>query len=217
LILMLPHERARAVPDLLREWAGWAERRRTGLRIPLPTVTLHLRSGRDLRGIVLHLAEHGVELHVVLGLLGEGERMPPSECSHVPVEAIEAVTVHGFGKEEPVEDAPSMFQFRRTMAEWQKTLESEFGAPIGIIGDWPAEDLGPLETLRRSLASLLHGLAAQPDFRNSFAGSVRQIELAVASKPSVDLVAGSLRVVTTAPVANRMCSNELKDAIEAML
>jgi hypothetical protein len=208
--------RARPLPELLREWADWAERRRRGEPIPLPTVTLHMRSGRDLCGIVMDLADQNAEKHVYLGLKGLSTPAPPSEFSYIPVAGIEAITLHGFGAGEPVETVPTLLQFRRSIGEWQEALQKEFGTPIQIAGDWKPEDLGALDALRQNLRDLALSWVAEPA-RTAVVDRVRQIELAVGPKSEVSLDAGCLRIVTTRWIADRSRPQELKAAIEGLL
>ena len=70
----------RKLIELLQEWARWAELRGAGEPVPLPTVTIHLRHGRDFVGIV-----RSVEyVHVVLKLAAQRVpgRAPTSGEAH---------------------------------------------------------------------------------------------------------------------------------------
>jgi hypothetical protein len=213
---MTQENRARPLPELLREWAEWAERRRSGEPIPLPTVTLHMRSGRDLCGIVMDLADKFADKHVVLGLKGLSSPAPPAEFSYVPVSGIEAITLHGFGAGEPVETVPGLLSFRRSIGEWQEALKKEFGTPILVAGEWKPEDLGALEALRQNLSDLAISWVAEPA-RTAVVDRIRQIELTVGAKAEVSLNAGRLRIVTTRQIADRLRPGELKSAIEDLL
>ncbi len=175
-------ERARPLPELLRQWVDWAERRRRGEPIPLPTVTLHLRSGRELCGIVFDLADQQLEKHVVLGLKAPSTQAPPSELSYVPVASIEAITLRGIGPGEPVERVPTLLNFRQSIGDWQEALQREFGTPIGVTGDWRPGELGALDAFRQNLSDLTHSWAVEPD-RTAFVERIHQIELGQVTGP----------------------------------
>lgn len=154
---------------------------------------------------------------MLVGLLDPGERGQPGARTFVPMNAIEAVTLHGYGPDEPTESAPGMLQFRRSIAEWQGKLSAAFGCEIAVTGDFQTGDLAALEALRRTLAPIASDFAAEPAAKEAFSERVKEIELGVAPEASVELVSGKLRVLTTAKIPDRMRPEDLKRAIESKL
>jgi len=82
--------KARDIPELLRELAGWKARADGGLPIAVPMVTLWLRSGARATGFVADVRD----TMVLLLQLPETRGLDPSDAVHVPLAAVEAVTVH---------------------------------------------------------------------------------------------------------------------------
>lgn len=195
--------------DLLREWAEWAGLRRAGEPVPLPTVTLHLRSGQGLRGIVQHVTESAALYYLVL----EGD----NDFSYIPAAAVEAITVHGYGRDQPVETAPAPLQYRRDLEAWELVLRDAFASPIAVSSAFDSESLAALDSLRVRLAAQFDVLAAGPQAHKAVAAGVRAIQLRTGPAPSVTLSNGTLVVTTTRIVADRMLPDRLRSAIEAVL
>jgi hypothetical protein len=120
--------RAREIPELLRELARWKARADGGLPIALPVVTLWLRSGARASGLVADMGEGST---VLLLQLPEDRRQEPFDALHVPLAAVEAVTVHDdlrAGQARPDVRGP------RSMLELTRRLESmEEGMRVELI------------------------------------------------------------------------------------
>jgi len=194
--------------ELLEEWSNWAELRRAGEPVPLPTVTLHLRHGRDFQGIVRGLSDSS---HVLLNPPASGDRV------HIPVAEIQAITDHGFGPDEPVEIAPTALQFRRNLAEWESELRFGFGVEITVENDPDPQNLAALDAFRARLREATAALASDREAYKSFARAVQKVVLEVGEDPSVRISKGTLTATTCLPVTRRMRVREIRAALEALL
>jgi hypothetical protein len=206
---------ARAPVEILGELANRALLRAAGEPAPLASVTLHLRGGRDFRGIVRSVAETKYGVHILLD--PSTERVPSKDRIYIPCSEVQAITDHGVGPDEPVETAPTLLEFRRHLADWEAELRLGFLVPIAVESDLDQANLGALEALLGRLRELTAALALDREAYKSFARAVQKIELGVAGEPSLTLVTGALRATTCLDVARRMRTAEISQAIEALL
>ena len=174
--------------------------------MPLPTVTLHLRHGREFAGIVRSMEGAHVLLEPVTG-----------DRVYVPFTEIQAITDHGFGPHEPVETAPTPSQFRRHLADWEGELRADFGVAITVESEMGALDLGPLDALRARVAEVATAIARDREAYKAFARAVQKIRLSVADAPSVTLTGGTLDVTTCRPIVDRLLAGQIRAALESLL
>ena len=198
--------KARPLQALLEEWGHWAELRAEGVPVPLPTVTLHLRHGREFAGIVRSMDGANVLLEPVTG-----------DRIYVPFTEIQAITDHGFGPNEPVETAPTPLQFRRNLADWEAELRADFGVPITVESEMDPPHLGALDGLRVRVAEVTTAVARDREAYKAFARAVRNIRLSVAETPSLTLTNGTLHITTSRSIVDRMLTGQIRAALESLL
>ncbi len=197
---------ARPLLGLLEDWSRWAELRAIGEPVPLPTVTLHLRQGRDFTGIVRSTEAAHVLLEPV-----SGDRV------YVPLVEIQALTDHGFGPGEPVETSPTQLQFRRNLSDWEAELRTDFGIPIAVESDMTSAHLAALDALRSHCRQVTAGVARDREAYKAFALAVQSIRLVVGPTPAITLTGGTLEVTTCLPIVGRMLSAQIRAALETLL
>lgn len=203
---------AQPLLELLQEWARWADLSASGEPVPLPTVTLHLRHGRDFLGIVRSVQDAHVLLEPV-----SPDRGSSSDRNYIPCAEIQAITDHGFGPGEPVETAPTQLQFRRNLGDWEAELRAGFGVPITVESDTEPANLGALDALRSHLSEVTTGVARDREAYKAFARAIRAIQLSVADRPSLTLGNGTLKIVTCLPIVERMRTQQIRAVLESFL
>ena len=192
--------------ELVVEWSRWAAMRSAGEPVPLPTVTLHLHHGREFTGIV----RFADAAHVLLEPVS-GDRV------YIPFVEIQAITDHGIGTTEPVEPAPTQLQFRRNLSDWETELRAGFGVPITVESDMTSANLAALDAVRARCSEVTTGVARDREAYKAFARAVQTIQLSMAAQPSLTLVNGTLKVATCLKIVDRMTTNQIRDALEALL
>jgi hypothetical protein len=134
---------------------------------PVPLVTLHLKSGRDLTGHLLARGATGSAaggswlLHVP-GANGASGRFASDDAAYVPAGAIEAMTVHGAGQLALVVAAlapvPSRLELSRRVAELGRALSERTHHGVAVEVDW--ERVPASEEMMKALAQTVE-LAAR--------------------------------------------------------
>lgn len=220
---------------VLGAWSAWsvgevvealhalAERRRAGLPVRLPWVTLHLRSGRDVEGFVRELVETRQGHSVLIHAPGPDPRSPRADAVFVPMATVEALTLHEVSVLDAVDDespAPSLLAVRRNLAAVGERLGAGLGAPLaveaGAVTERP-EDARALAHLADRATEVLDALAADPAAREALKEKVRRVHLQVGRDFAVALSGGTLTVTTGHRPADWPTRRELADAVDAVL
>ncbi len=206
---------------LLEELAGLSERVAGGETLRRPTVTLHLRSGRDVSGVVLKVRHQGHAAVAALHLPGGG-RTPEYDVAHVPVDSVEAVTVHDVPSlDRPPDSAappPGNLELRRRVAAWETSLHTQLGALISLdLPELHDADVEPLDALLKLAGAVLETLAKESLGREALRSKVERVRMAVGSLPAVTLNQRTLLVTTVHAYPRRMTAAALQAAIEAVL
>ena len=139
--------RARALRPLLEALcqAGGADPEGSGA----PVLTLHLRSGRDLTGRPIHVAEErgSPGAVVLLRPVGGARGAPTGEVTYVELGAVEGVTVHDAaaaigplsgGELEPPPEGPvpTRLGLGRRCVAMSETLSRALSQPLVVEIDW---------------------------------------------------------------------------------
>lgn len=213
-----------SVEELLTELVLLSHRWKKSLPVRRPEVTLHLRTGRDVRGILLDRAERTRGGPTVLvHVLGHGPH-PEYDVAYVPVSSIEAVTVHdlpsmGQSTEGP---APGRMELRRRAAELGGRLAAAVGRemPVEVSFDGAPEDDGSgnaLAHLLGAVEAVLDNLAADEMARAALREKVSRIELKMGMPSGAALDAGKLVLRTAVEPARWLTREELRASIESVL
>lgn len=193
-----------SIDRVLNELASLAEREKRGDEVHVPSVTLHLRSGRDVRGAVLALGRESS----VLFQSGDGDAM------HLASSSIEALTRHDVARAARAPDlskeAPTKLELRRRTAA--------LSPPTAIAEEDPDDDARrALDALVTELSALLASLAEDPLGREAIAEKIARIELRLGSAAAVSLSGGTLTLTTTAVWPSRLFGADLRARIESLL
>jgi hypothetical protein len=204
--------RPQRLERLVSQLAARAERVLTDKNLPNPRITLHLQSGRDLQGSLLALSNDGAASS--LTLLRDTDSRFGQTVTHVPLQHIEAITIHDAHlleaptNQQPV---PSKLELRRRAKEWQERLQLE------IQSAWADADLEPLAALLELLGPLFQDLLSEPMGREALQQKVHQVRLEVQGEPSIKLEAMTLVIATTRALSTRLNTAALRSSIEQWL
>ncbi|MBN8229678.1 hypothetical protein JYK02_19385 [Corallococcus macrosporus] len=193
-----------------------------GLPLNLPQVTLFLRSGREVIGLVREYGEfrqgRGVLLITTGGYGSHGEGL---DVTFVPDGVIEALTLH----DATVLDAPaksmpesSPMHLRRHLPAMADTLSSAWGtkvtAEFGTATELePDANIQPLAWLVERTGEVLSRLASTPDVGDVLRDKVRKVRLSVGESFGVKLANGTLDLTTSRRPPAWPLDSELAQAV----
>jgi hypothetical protein len=220
--------KARGLEEVLDELHALKQRQRSGLPVRIPAVTLHLRSGRDVYGHVLEVAEDRRAGRVVLlHAPGPELRNPQTDAMYLAAASIEALTVHDVELQDrpvaapgmPAPAAPTSLQLKRRFAELARTLGEPYGGevPVELSGTPDAEGLSALSALADRLVEVMRKLAADELGREAVREKVRRIALAVSDGTSASLMGGTLTITTGKAPARWPTTAELEQSVQSVL
>ncbi len=218
--------KARGLDEVLDELHGLKQRQRSGLPVRIPAVTLHLRSGRDVYGFVLEVAEdRRAGRMVLLHAPGPELRNPQTDAMYLAAASIEALTLHDVElQDKPVEapagtPAPTGLQLKRRFAELSRTLGEPYGGevPLELSGAPDADGLRALASLADRLVEVMRKLAADELGREAVREKVRRIALAVSEGTGASLTGGTLTITTGKPPSRWPTADELEQSIQSVL
>ncbi|MBC8140917.1 MAG: hypothetical protein H7Y38_05690 [Armatimonadetes bacterium] len=222
---------ARATATLLAKLHELRQKIKRGVPgVNVPHMSLFLRSGREVGGWLLDLADDRGESCVLLRAGTPTDRVVSSDIFYVAVRDIEAVLLRDVGafvaplsfgavdEAEPNVPVPTKMELRRKAATSGESLAALLGKPLAVsvtLGEGEISDniLSRLDRALTLLGTLLREQIADELGREAF-GSVMQIELLPAPDGlNVSLNGGTMRVA----VPTRYSEAELKSAVLAVL
>jgi hypothetical protein len=196
----------RSVWEVLEAMSILMRRRNEGLPLNLPQVTLYLRSGREVTGLIREYGEfrqgRGVLLITSGGYGSHGEGL---DVTFVPDGVIEALTLH----EATVLDTPaksmpesSPMHLRRHLPALADTLSSAWGSKVavelGSADELETEaNIQPLAWLVERTGEVLAQLASTPDVGDVLRERVRKVKLSVGDSFGARLSEGTLSLTTS--------------------
>jgi hypothetical protein len=192
------------IDRVLSELAALAARNRRGEDLRLPQVTLHLRSGRDLRGAVLAIGRDGAVLF----------QASEADATHLSASSIEALTRHDVaGASRPPDvskDAPTRLELRRRASQL---------SPEAVIAEGDPDDDGrrALDALLGELETTLKEITSDPLGREAIAEKIQRIEVRLGSTAAASLTGGTLTLTTTVRWPSRLFGADLRARIESLL
>ncbi len=174
--------------------------------VPVPVITLHLRSGRDVTGRVLALTALKTGERALLCEVLEGERPATTIAAvYVPLSAIEAVRVHevtrvaqAAGLARPM--APvTRLEVERSAIELSRGVSSAVGKPVAFEVDWKSlpdtpEARRTVLQAMQSAALALRTLAQEEVGKTALAGKLRKVSFTEARRAEAQLSGSTLTV-----------------------
>jgi hypothetical protein len=213
-----------SVEELLTELVFLSHRWKEGLPVRRPEVTLHLRTGRDVRGILLDRADRTRGGPTVLvHVFGQGSH-PEYDVAYVPAVSIEAVTIHDLPSmgQSTEGTPPGRMELRRRATELGGKLAAAIGRELaaGVSFEDAPESDGPGNALAHLLGAaeaVLGALAADETGRAALREKVSRVELKMGTPSGATLDAGKLSLRTAVEPARWQTRDELRASIESIL
>ncbi|WP_249351386.1 hypothetical protein [Corallococcus exiguus] len=212
----------RSVWEVLEAMSILMRRRNEGLPLNLPQVSLFLRSGREITGLVREYGEfrqgRGVLLITSGGYGSRGENL---DVTFVPDGVIEALTLHDATVlDTPAKSMPesSPMHLRRHLPALADKLSTAWGAKVtaefGTAAELEQEaHIQPLAWLVERTGEVLAKLATTPDVGDVLRERVRRVRLSVGDDFGARLSDGTLALTTSRRPAAWPLESELARAV----
>jgi hypothetical protein len=236
----VPEERG-AVEDPLAAFLSWkahgvdavlgvlqklAWRQQAGIPVLLPRMTLLLRSGRGVTGLLREILEDRREGRAVLVYVPRESGIPYDDVVLVPVGAIEAISVHdapAFGSlRRDAPPTPSQLQLRRRLASLEAQLRGLLETSISVElaleeTATSAEELRALGFLADRAREVLEALAREKIGHAALREGVQRIRLGVGETSKVSLADRTLELSSGRRPVDWYTRSELEQAVQSAL
>jgi hypothetical protein len=216
---------SRNLEQLVEELAHLGQRWRAGESVRQPRVSVVLRSGVVLGGVVLDLHhDRSGTRTLLLRELGHATHLPEAlDVAHVPWGSIEALTVHDVSSlGRPPESVPissaSRAELERKAANVTEALAQKVGTPIDIKLELTGDDENePLAWLLALVEDVVLDLAQGQHFADAMRGRVKQLKLGVGRHSHLAFIDGVLGIITAMAWNDRTTRESLRRELEALL
>jgi hypothetical protein len=209
-----------SVASVLESLSALSARVRAGLPIERPLVTLHLRSGRDLTGAVLAVADERLRGAQVL-LHVAGTSRAAEEVVFVAVAEVEALRLHdarALDAAPKAGDVPTPLEAKRRAAALGKSIGEIVGAAIEVELQGTADALlEPLGALLAQVDEVMRAVAKDDMGREAVRTKIARVRLTVREATGVELRDKVLTITTTQGGIKRWTVEGLRAAIEGVL
>ncbi|HYH97872.1 hypothetical protein [Hyalangium sp.] len=203
-----------------------AWRQQAGIPVILPRMTLLMRSGRGVTGILREILEDRREGRSVLVWVPRESGMPYDDLVLVPVNTIEAISVHdapAFGAlRRDAPPTPSLLELRRRLAALETQLRGllETSVSVGLgpeVQATSAKDLRALGFLADRAREVLEGLGKDKVGKAALREKVQRIQLSVADDKGVAVSGHALELTTGRRPVDWYTRKELEEAVQSAL
>jgi hypothetical protein len=197
----------------------------SGIPVELPRITLLLRSGRGVTGVLREIQEDRRESRSVLVWVTRRGAMLSDDLVIVPMGSIEAITVHdvpAFGSLRRDLPTPSPAELRHQLASLETLLRGLLEATVSV-GLWAdaqatsAKDLRALAFLADRASEVLGTLARDKEGKEELREEVQRIHLRVADHKNVSLTNHTLELTTGRRPVDWYTRKDLEEAIQSAL
>ncbi len=210
-----PAPKARQPVRLLEELAGLAARARAGEPFSAPRVTLHLVSGRDVRGRLLELSDDaGVRVALIAQ---ETDDRFSLDVTHVPVTHLEALTVHDvtrLGQPTTEVKIPGRLELRRMVAALNERLSAGF--TLELESELEDADLEPISSALPPLEQALRAILSAELGREAFS-SVQFVRIVARNDALVNRNGDRLEVHVARNFTTRPDAKSWQEQLERLL
>lgn len=200
-------------------------RQQAGIPVVLPRMTLLLRSGRSVTGIMREILEDRHEGRSVLVYVPRESGVPYEDVVIVPVGTIEAISVHdvpAFGSlRRDAPPTPSLLQLRRRLSALETHLRGVLEVPVSValppgVKATSAGQLRALGFLADRAREVLEALAADKVGKAALREKVQHVHLLVEDK-SVKFEGHTLTLSTGSRPVDWYTREELEQAVQSAL
>jgi hypothetical protein len=202
--------RVRDCATVLQMLANARDQYRHGAELDLPSVSVHIRSGKEFSGYVLNLGSSGQSQILLLEISEEGVRYPQPKVAYIAVNDIDAVEVAdaakfaqllSFGEANlvPQTPPPTRLDIKRKLTRASALVGDLVKAPVAFDVDWESipqnnEYLRQLANSISDVTCTLGYLADDLFNRAEIAKKVRTVRLRSGSELAVSAKNGLLLV-----------------------
>ena len=203
-----------------------AWRQKAGIPLRLPRMTLMMRSGRSVGGLLREVLEDRQEGRVLLIHVPPESGSPSSEVVLVPVSTVEAIAVHDvsdFGSlRRDAPPTPSPLQLRRRLAALETRLRGQTETALTVAlaprsEPLTAPELRALGFLADRAHEVLEALGADKIGRAALREKVQRILLDVADRSDVKVADHTLTLSVGRRPVNWSTRSELEQALQSAL
>ncbi|WP_224361179.1 hypothetical protein [Hyalangium versicolor] len=201
-------------------------RQQAGIPVALPRMTLLLRSGRGVTGILREILEDRREGRVALVHVPRESGVPYEDLVLVPVGTIEAISVHdaaAFGSlRRDAPPTPSLLQLRRRLAALETQLRSLLENTVSVVlgtdvQATSAKDLRSLGFLADRAQEVLEALAKDKVGKSALREKLQRIQLSVADSSNVAVTGNTLELTNGRRPVDWQTRQELEQAVQSAL
>lgn len=202
----------------------WSQQ--SGIPVELPRITLLLRSGREVTGVLRELLEDRRESRAVLVWVQRRRGMLSDDLVIVPVANIEAITVHdapAFGAlRRDAAPAPSLLDLRRQLAGLETWLRAQLETQVSVglgadVQTASAKDLRALGFLANHAREVLEALITDETGKAALREEIQRIHLGVAYHKNVSVTGNTLELTTGRRPVDWYTRKELEEAVQSAL
>jgi hypothetical protein len=189
-------------------------------------MTLLLRSGRGVTGILREILEDRRDGRAVLVWVPRESGMPYDDLVIVPVGTIEAISVHdapAFGAlRRDAPPTPSLLELRRRLAALETQLRGKLETQVSVglgpnVQATSAKDLRALGFLADRAREVLESLCHDPVGKAALREKVQRIHLRVAGDKAVSVTPQALELTTGRRPVDWYTRKELEEAVQSAL
>ncbi|WP_233596038.1 MULTISPECIES: hypothetical protein [Corallococcus] len=218
----LGRRHVRSVWEVMEAMSILMSRRNEGLPLNLPHVTLYLRSGREVVGVLREYGEFRQGRGVLMNTSGGyGSREEGTDVTFVPDGVIEAITLHDASVlATPAKSMPesSPMHLRRHLPAMADKLSTALGTPV-TAEFGPGTDLDAASTVQalawliERTGEVISALTTTPDVGEVLKEHVRKLRLFVGDSVQAKLTDSTLDLTTSRFPAAWPLDRELKLAV----
>ncbi|HVG57934.1 MAG TPA: hypothetical protein VNA24_05225 [Hyalangium sp.] len=202
----------------------WSQQ--SGIPVELPRMTLLLRSGREVTGVLREILEDRRESRAVLVWVPRRRGMLSDDLVIVPVGNIEAITVHdapAFGAlRRDAAPALSLLELRRRLAGLETWLRAQLETQVSVglgadVQTTSAKDLRALGFLLDHARAVLEALIKDEAGKAALREEIQRIHLGVAYHKNVSVTGTTLELTTGRRPVDWYTRKELEEAVQSAL
>lgn len=219
---------AKRLFTVLEELKALRSRQDKGEEVVVPVITLHLKSGRDMTGVLIGMEEDRHEQCILFHLYDSMRMSPTYSVVYLNPGSIEALTLnniadiaHQFSFGKISRPAPTKLEMKRKLKGISDKFAEKCGKRIDFVIDWMTipknyESMSELDELVNDFFCVISDLTEDAIAMETITKSVNQVIFQNSKNDFVSLISDSLTVSTnmeTEP-ASRLTRQQLKDLTE---
>lgn len=219
---------AKRLHSVLEELKSLRCRQDKGEEVVVPVITLHLKSGRDMTGVLIGMEEDRHEQCILFHLYDSMRMSPTYSVVYLSPGSIEALTLnniadiaHQFSFGKISRPAPTKLEMKRKLKGISDKFSEKCGKHIDFVIDWMTipkseESMSELDELVNDFFCVISDISDEAMAMEIITKSVQQIIFQNSKNDFVSLINDSLTVSTNmeAEPSGRLTRQQLRDMTE---